>query len=154
MGERRAPFLIAMRCKAATILMFVWAVASVFAAEPKLQDCENPIWSRDVLAELSRPQESISRFPDTNRAGVVFLSSDEIIVYEVDLDTTQLSSRIGPEVSSPFRLRLSLLNSATGKLELTKAQGTRAHDSAVYATTGGVLVKTGDLLKLYSTDLT
>lgn len=128
--------------------------ALVFATEPKLPDCQNPIWSRDVLAELSPPQNGISRFVDTNRAGVAFLSDGQLIVYEVDLDTTELSSRVSPEVSSPFRLRLSLLDSASGKLTFAKEQGTRVHDSAVFVTTGGVLVKAGDLLKLYSSDLT
>jgi len=35
---------------------------------------------------------------------------------------------------------------------MTKDWGTRPHDSAVQITSGGVLVKTGAIVKLYSTD--
>jgi hypothetical protein len=152
---RRAPISILIRPTAAVgISIFIWITALVFAKEPVLPNCEGPVWSREVLADLGRAEGDIARFPDSNRAGVVFLSNGQLVVYEVDLDTGQLSSRASPEISSPFRLRLSMLDAASGKLASSKEQGTRVHESAVLATTGGVLVKTGDVLKLYSQDLT
>ena len=129
-------------------------LTTLAARQQKGPDSETPTWTKDALRDLSRPEKGASRFLDSNRAGVAFLDEGQLIVYEVDLDTQELSSRASPEISSPFRLRLSVLDSASGKLIRTHEEGTRAHDSAVFITMGGVLVKTGDLLKLFSSDLT
>jgi len=99
----------------------------------------------------ARPGVAPDLFGSSNRAGVAFLDDEQLIVYAVE-PTGLFSSRQSPEISSAFRLRVSLLDAKSGKQVMTKDWGTRPHDSAVQITSGGVLVKTGAIVKLYSTD--
>jgi hypothetical protein len=133
--------------------IFIWSAALIFGAQPRLPDCESPIWSTEVLAELGRGRSDVSRFPDTGRAGVVFSNDSHLIVYEVDHDVGQPSAHTTAEILRPFVLRLLLLDSASGKVTLRREEATRALDTAVFATAAGLLVKTGSLMKLFSADL-
>jgi hypothetical protein len=45
-----------------------------------------------------------------------------------------------------------VLDASSGKLAFTKDWGTRVDDSAIHVTTGGVLVKTGEIARLYTPD--
>lgn len=137
------------------VVVLIWGAGRVLAAQSGTPECHIPIWSKEALADLryTRTGVSPSLLPlDSNRAGVVFLDNERLIVYEVGLDSGQLSSRKSPDISSSFRLRLSVLDANSGKLAFTKDWGTRAHDSAIHVTTGGVLVKTGEIARLYTPD--
>ena len=100
------------------------------------------------------PERNLSRTRKKvpSLAGVTFLDNERLIAYAVDRDLGQLSSRESPEVSSPFRLHAWVVDANSGKMEAHKEWGTRVHDSAVQVTTGGVLVKTGGIVRLYSSD--
>jgi hypothetical protein len=89
---------------------------------------------------------------DKNRAGITFLDEEKLLVYEVDVNTGRLSSRESPDVSSPYRLRARVFDIHSGKIIVSKEWGTRVHGSAIQVTSGGVLVRTGELLRLYSRD--
>lgn len=113
------------------------------------------IWSQDVVPDLGRvPIVSGSLLLDSNRAGVAFLSDERLLVYAVQREGGQLSSRKSPELSSPFRLHVWLFDAESAEKQAHKEWGTRVHDSAVQVTSGGVLVKTGGIVKLYSSDFT
>jgi hypothetical protein len=133
--------------------LFAYALAGVLLLGPsaRSESSEAPNWSQQVLPDLGGARHATF---DRNRAGVVFLGEEKLLAYGVELNTTRLSSRKSPEISSPFRLRVWVLDAGSGKLTLTKDFGTRAHDSDVQATAGGILVRTGAVVKLYSPDFT
>ena len=88
---------------------------------------------------------------DGKYPGISFVGTDKVLVYETET-TGQLSTRGDPEISSEFRLHLSVLDAQAGALELTRDWNTHLHSAQVLATAGGVLVKTGGILRLYSQD--
>ena len=104
-------------------------------------------WSRDLVPDLGRDQTGTY-----NLAGIAFIDEKRLLVYAVQRDLTQLSSRKSPEVSSSFRLHAWTVDADSGKSQAHQEWGTRAYDSEVRVTTAGVLVKTGEILKLYSPD--
>ena len=130
----------------------LWTGGPICAAQSTPAN-QSPSWSQEIVPDLSRAYPGVA--PDllgsSNRAGVAFLDNGQLIVYAVE-PTGHLSSRKSPEISSAFRLRMSLLDAKSGKQVMTKDWGTRPHDSTVQITSGGVLVKTGAVVKLYSTD--
>jgi hypothetical protein len=127
-------------------------VVGSFAAQ-KTMGGRQLLWSREVLQDLTGSRSTSNPvLLDENRAGVVFLNNEELIIHEVNQDLQQLSSRESPAISSPFRLHLLVLDANTGKTGFEKDWGTRVHDSSVQVTTGGVLIKTGEIVKLYSSD--
>ena len=133
------------------LALWLGTIGWAYAAQSEAPDSV-PIWSREIVPDLSRTRNGgRPLLLDSNRAGVVFLK-DQVIVYAVDHDLGQLSSRESPEMSSPFRLHVWLVDANSGKLVLAKDWGTRVHDSAIQVTTGGVLIKTGGIVRLYSAD--
>jgi hypothetical protein len=114
---------------------------------------DGPIWTQQIVSDLSRSRNGLSPLLlDTNRAGIAFLGNEQILVHATE-HTNQLSSRSSPEISSAFRLHIWVLDAKSGKLTFTKDDlGTRVHNSAVQVTTGGVLVDTGGIVRLFSPD--
>jgi hypothetical protein len=133
------------------LLACFWTAGCILAAQPTSL-AQSPIWSQEVLPDLgrTRPGTSPHLLDGSNAAGVALLNA-QLIMYFVE-PTERLSSRKSPEISSAFQLRVFLLDTKSGKQILTRDWGTRRHDSAVQITSGGVLVKTGAIVKLYSTD--
>ncbi len=128
-------------------------LVSARSAQPKATDCASPLWSAEILQDLSASRTIASpQLLDNDRAGLTFVGNNRLLAYEVDRDLGQLSSRQSPDISSPFRLRAYVIDSATGKVLFTKEWGTRAHDSSIQAVSGGVLLRTGELLRLYRQD--
>jgi len=140
--------------RAAKIVKGVLSIAiclssSCIASFTQSTSGSNLLWAHQIIPELG---ETPHRGLDNNRAGVRFVNNDRLIVFAIQLDTGQLSSRESPETSSPFRLRIWVLNANSGSVVLTKDFGTRVRDSQVEVTSGGVLVKTGSILKQYSAE--
>jgi hypothetical protein len=106
------------------------------------------LWGKELLPPLSRTASEIAPV-----AGVTFLDSRQLVVYAVDKDLRQLSSRESPEQSSPFRLHVWIVDADSGKTNVHKEWGTRSSGSEVKATSNGILVKTGAIVRLYSADL-
>jgi hypothetical protein len=117
------------------------------AAQSKVVENGNRLWTQDLVPDLGRTIAGASSL-----AGVAFLDDERLIVYAVTRDPHQLSSRESPEISSPFRLQAWVVDAGSGRTEAHKEWGTRVFDSAVHVTTGGILVKTGGVMKLYSAD--
>ena len=118
-------------------------------------DSPIPLWSTPDFgmgspssSTLTQRKGPYSALLATNLAGIAFLDGKHIIVHEVEVDPTQLSSRRSPDISRPFRLHTILLDASSGKLLLSKEWGTRVHESSVYATNGGALLGTGNILRL------
>jgi hypothetical protein len=153
-----------MKVKTAFSSLVFWICSVSFicaATQSPSVDSPIPLWSTpdfgmgslssSTLTQGKRPHQALL---DTNHAGIAFLDDKHVIVHEVEVDPTQLSSRQSPDISSPFRLHAILLDASSGRLLLSKEWGTRAHESSVYVTNGGALLKTGNILRLLrSTDL-
>jgi hypothetical protein len=112
----------------------------------------SPVWSRDIIQDLSGFQNVHKRdWHKREFPGIVFLDNSRLIVYETD-PTGELASRVNPDVSSSHVLHMSVLDPDSGKVLLVKDWPTRAHGSYILVTSGGVLVRTGEILRLCSRD--
>jgi hypothetical protein len=111
---------------------------------------QKPVWHKQTLPELRHKGKIFTPLFDRTRVGVVFVSNQQLVAYEMDEDAGQLSSRLNPEVSSPFRLRLFVIDASSGTRESTKEWGTALKSSTVQAISDGVLVQTGNVVRLCS----
>jgi len=117
-------------------------------------DVDAPVWKREILrsAGPAKPRSLQGQIWDKNRAGVVFLNDQQLLTYGVYEENKGFSSRTEPALTNPFILHAWLVGLRSGDVEDQKEWGTHVQDSGVYATSDGVLVKTGGLVKLYSQD--
>ena len=130
-----------------TLILWVFMVGLSAAPESATSDANLPVWKRDLVLGLDpRHTETLQ---DSNRAGVTFLSNQQLLVYAVYRNSEELSSRESPEFASPFRLHVWTVDSQSGDVQTHNEWKTRVHDSAVQVTSGGVLVKTGGIVRLY-----
>lgn len=113
-----------------------------------------PGWRQELVPDLSHTRNgSNPLLIDKTRAGINFVDNSHLIVYVVKRDYGELSYRDNLDLASSFRLQMWLVDAGSGQVEFTRSAGTRFHDSIVQVTTSGVLVQTGNLLRLYSFDL-
>jgi hypothetical protein len=141
-AQRLATFI-----KVVGVVCWICSNCLVSTAQSELPDNDVALWSVRLLPDLSQGQRGTY-----NLGGVSFLDDGRLIVYAVVHDLSRFSARESPEVGSPFRLHVWVVDGNTGKTEAHKEWGTRVHDSAVQVTAGGVLVKTGGVIRLYSPD--
>ncbi len=134
--------------------VFLWAVIPVSSDPMPVGEGTSLIWSSQLGPENVRGRTGISPdLIDRNRAGVIFFGG-LVMQYAVTTDSSELSERDSPEVSSPFRLRALLLDASSGTILFQKDWRTRVHDSEVQATAGGVLIRTGGVIRVLSRDFT
>jgi hypothetical protein len=81
------------------------------------------------------------------------LDDHRIIVHEVNFSIDQLSSRNGKTSSGAFQLHVSVVDAGSGTTLLGKDWQTGPTGSLVYVTSGGLLVKTGDIFRSLSEQL-
>lgn len=135
------------------IAIFLGSAALVFAAQGALPGCGSPLWSTEVLPELSLARGHLTGLREARHVGVVFSNDGRLIVFGVDDRVAQTPSRTVAERVRPFTLRLLLVDPASGKVTLRKEERTRGREAAVFPTISGLLVKNGPPLELYSPDL-
>ena len=133
-----------VQLKALLVLGLICVAAPSRGGELNEASTPTPVWSADVVQDLS----DVGRNPPK----LAFLDNGHLIVSQVTLDPSQLSSRKSVDTSSSFRLRLSVLDTSSGKIISTKEWGTRHLDTSVHVTSGGIVIRTGDLLRLCSKD--
>ena len=124
--------------------MALWlcAVTSACCAESTRQKSVIPVWSAEVVNDLGGSRKLGAPFLiDSNRAGILFLDNQRLLVYEVRLDLSHLSSRESPDQSSSFILHSSIIDANSGRVVNNKDWGTRPHESAIYVSSGGILVR-------------
>jgi len=127
-------------------------------ADQKPEESILPVWSAEVLGkgtgdlkDRSRIASIMAQMSPHNTPGVIFLDDRRLVVYETE-STNKLSSRTNPDISSAFQLHALVIDAATGTLLFTKDWGARSHDSSIQVTTGGILVRTGDVLRILASD--
>ena len=120
----------------------------------------SPIWSAELLRnetgtlrDRNLVASIMTEMSPHNSPGVIFLDDRRLTVYEAE-STEKLSSRANPDISSAFQLHASVIDAATGTLLFTKDWGARSHDSSIQVTTGGILVRTDDVLRILASDFT
>ena len=147
--------MVARRHTTLKIVPLLFALCSIGAvaigSQRTQNDCSVPLWSANVSQDIGAVQESKnSTVLDPDRSGIAFFG-DRIIAYVVNT-APGLSSRTDPEIS-PYRLTLAVLDASTGKPQLVKEMGTRKDGTLVQPVSGGLLVRTGELLRLLSGSL-
>ncbi len=106
----------------------------------------------EIVSDLSGDRNSaISKLLDVNRAGLVYVDAERLIVHETDL-IGDLSSRASPDIRSAFRLHAVILDSHTGSVINTKDWRARAEESTIDVSSGAILVRTGEVLRFFSKD--
>jgi len=122
------------------------------ALTSKSSDVDLPIWKREILRSVGSEGPRKENLWDRDRAGLAFVKDQELLAYGVYRENEGFSSRKEPALTNPFLLHAWLIDSRSGDIEDQKEWGTHVHDSAVHATSVGVLVKTGGIVKVYSRD--
>ena len=131
--ERRHTSISVMPICRFLLIVCVLILGAALSAETNPEG--RPLWSKEV----------------PNYAGLAFLDNGTLLLYGIE-GSGDLSSRESPEISSAFRVQVALLGIRSGKLLLSESWGTRLNGTDVQVTAGGVLVKTGGILRLYSPD--
>ena len=157
MGMSAAASAASFDCMANTLqekaALRLCCIGTVCAAEQEFPTQDMPLWHKEVVPDLNNSRLTGSRLlVDSDQAGLAFVNDKQLVVYAVDKDIGQLTSRVSPDVSSSFRLHIWLF-SDSGTLINTTVLGTLYKQTAVKAVSGGVLVEAGDTLRLYSNDL-
>lgn len=129
-------------------LCFVLSACLLVSLPHGLQSA-SPVWTQEVL----RQEFQGFKRPLRDRPGVVFLDNQRLIVYETDW-TGGLSSRVSPDIRSTYQLYASVINARSGKVLFDKDWGTRAFGSTIHVAAGGVLVQSGNELRILSDDFT
>ena len=124
------------------------------AADSGRQNCSPPLWTADVISELSWARKlPSSSLTDSNRTGLTFVDEDTLLIYQIEVDTAELSSRQSPVISSSYKLQMSVFDLVSGRMTASEKLPTWIHASSVQAASGGALVRTGNILRLYSKHL-
>lgn len=127
-------------------------VPALCAASP--EGTQKPLWSNEAVQDLSKARNSHAPLLfDRSRAGVTFLDDKQLIVHEVQLDGGEKPSLRESEVSNPFALHASILDTNSGKSLLSRDWPTSIHNSSVDAVNGGILIRTGVTLRWLTEEL-
>jgi hypothetical protein len=116
------------KVRLSSVLVWIFVTASFCIAQSPKVNIRSPLWNAEVL------REKFTRVRNPLAA------------------TTIQKDSPGVSVSSAFQLHASILTADTGLLDSTRDWATRAHYSSIQATAGGVLVRTGNKLRLLSKD--
>ena len=134
--------------KALALLCLCSAYACAQSAQPK--------WKVDLLERYGfQAFDRTINFYWTLHQDVLFISPDRILVYQVNRarGTTKLAPRDASGGSGNFILEIKILNAADGTEIKSLQLPTNAEFSKVIATRDGkFIVRTGDILYLYSAD--
>jgi len=145
--------LVNVPARVSGVVLCLFSLLGTRADHLKSSEAPDPLWSRDVIEYLSGLRNGHARdWAKTEPPGITFLDNSRLIVYETD-PNEQLASRISADISSSHTLHMSVLDSGSGKLLVAKDWPTRAHGSYCLVTSGGILIRTGEILRICSRDL-
>jgi len=132
-------------------LCLVTVQAGICTPRLKTSNNANPtvLWKRVVLQDSDHGPRIIR--PSNQFASVTFLDDERIVISE-EVPTGALSKRdSAPE--SAFVLKVQLLNAITGAGAASLSLPTRRAQSSAQAVAGGLLIRAGSKLRLYSAEM-
>ncbi|MGZ4876006.1 MAG: hypothetical protein ACXV5R_12600, partial [Candidatus Angelobacter sp.] len=137
--------------KAIALLCLCWsACAGAESAQPK--------WTADLRQRYEfQAFDRTINFRWTLHQGVLFISPERVLVYQVNRSrgAAKLAARDASGGSGNFILEIKVLNAQDGSEVKSLQLPTNAEFSKVIATRDGrFIVRTGDVLYLYSADFT
>jgi hypothetical protein len=136
--------------KTVVLLCLCCAYASAQSAQPK--------WKINLQERYGfQAFDRTINFRWTLHQGVIFISPEKVLVYQVNRSrgATKLAARDASGGSGNFILEIKILNAADGSEIKVLQLPTNAEFSKVIATHDGkFIVRTGDILYLYSADFT
>jgi len=133
-------------------LCWLCSAEAISSAQEPARPSRGPLWSAEVLQQDMNPADPFStKIIDRSRAGLCFLDTKRLIVYELVLKGG-LSSRKTPVILNAFRLQMKVLDASSGKEIFQKEWPARVQDSYIHAVSGGVLVRTEGILRIYGKD--
>jgi hypothetical protein len=125
--------------------------AEAFAKEPA-PGAPQILWSSKILHDITAPDSRFPEILDRNRAGVTFVDSSKLIVHVVNSDRDADSLIARQEHANPVRLHIYVLDADSGKPLLSREWGTSRRNSSVAVVEGGILVRTGSIVRLLTRD--
>jgi len=125
-----------------------------------MADAPKPLWSANVVKTIGplgtylNPGIHVREIVRFDPPGIEFLDDNRLIVYEAE-PAGELSSRADRGGSSSYVLHTSVLDVETGKILISKDWPLHPYNQfewkySIRVTTGGVLVRTGDILRVCS----
>jgi hypothetical protein len=133
-------------------LCLVTVQAGICAPRVKPSDDANPsvLWKRVVLQDNDHGPRILR--PSNQFASVTFLDDERIVISE-EVPTGALSARDSASPENAFVLRVQLLNAITGAEAASLSLPTRRAQSSAQGVAGGLLIRAGSTLRLYSADM-
>jgi hypothetical protein len=129
---------------------WVSCAGAISSLELMARDYGQPLWTEHLTGRNGESNSFKMRNPARNElGGVTFLDDNLLIVYAVE-PTGRLSSRVGVEPSSAFRLHALFFGADSGKLAFAKDWEARARNSFIHVTSGGLVLATGPEIAFYS----
>jgi len=120
---------------------------------PKVKTSNNAspsvLWKRVVLQDNDHGPRILR--PSNQFATVVFLDDERIVISE-EVPTGDLALRASVSRSA-FALKLQVLNASTGTATQSFSWPTRRSESVVQALAGGLLVRSGAVLRFYDSQM-
>jgi hypothetical protein len=118
----------------------------------KTSDNANPsvLWKRVVLQDNDHGPRILR--PSDQFAKVTFLDDERIVISE-EVPTGALSARDSASPENAFVLKVQLLNAVTGAGAASLSLPTRRAQSSAQGVAGGLLIRAGSTLRLYSAEM-
>ena len=153
MERRYTPAVIQRTARLACLALSIGTLPVTFADERAGKGTAPALWSVSPIHDLSRMRDrSQPWLREPSRAGLAFVDGESLVVYEVYPGPGPLSSRDNPD-ESRYRLRVYMMSAASGESRCQREWGTRRRDSELHVAFGGILVRTGNVLRVCSTHL-
>lgn len=133
-------------------LCIVAAQVSTCTTTEKTSNNTNPsvLWKGVVLQDNDHGPRTLR--PSNQFASVMFLDNERIAVSE-EVPTGALSARDLPSPENTFVLKVQLWNAITGPVAVSVTLPTRRGQSSAQGVTGGLLIRVGSTLRLYSAEM-
>lgn len=145
--------MVAMNRRLAPSLIFcaLSLLGSAFCA--RLGSDAQLLWRAEVLHVSPARKGPLVPTSDPNRAGLTFVDATRLIVYEVDSNLEVDHPANSTRVDNPVQLVAYLLDADTGGRLSSRDWGTGSHSSSISVVAGGILMRTGSMLRLLTKDL-
>lgn len=111
----------------------------------------SPLWTSQVIHQPVHDHGlALSLYYAKEWAGIAFLDDSSLLVYEIEHDAGRPALHPRTSFVGSSRLSAYVLDTASGKVSHTREWATRPRQTSVHIASGGILVRSGDVLRMYS----